>query len=79
MAVMGGDWQQALFDLMANKKIKLVVEGEMGEVDALLCVRRDGIDALRGSLGGHWEEVASVVAAETFADAMRELMERVKA
>lgn len=66
---MDNRWQQALFDLMANEKVKVVVEGEVGEVDAVLYLweRRE------------WRQIAVVIAAETFEHAMRDLMEAAQA
>jgi ribosomal protein L37E len=58
------DWQQALFDLMANEKVRLEVTGEMGEVDASLAVWRDR----------RWADGIHVINAETFDEAMGDLM-----
>lgn len=61
-------WMQDLFDLMANEKITLEVGGEMGDVDAVLYVWH----------GKEKRDVATVIAAETFDDAMCDLMEEAK-
>ena len=63
------DWQHDLFDLMANEHIKLVIEGEVGEVDAMLSIYRRG----------QWEDVAYVIDAESLDDAMVDLLEQEKA
>lgn len=64
------EWLQDLFDLMANERVQLLVEGEMGNVDASLRTYNE-------SGPERWTEIASVTAHETFEDAMRELMEQV--
>ena len=62
-------WQQRLFELMANKAVRLTVEGEMGNVDAQLSIFDGAVRRDREPV-----EVAQVIAADTFEDAMRELL-----
>ena len=62
------DWQQELFDLMSNEKVRLTVTGDCLAVDATL--------EIHFIVGNYWEEVATVSNAESFDDAMRELMEQ---
>ena len=63
-------WLQDLFDLMANEPVKIVVEGELGEVDATLYLRRDG------SPLNDWEVTYLATACDTFDDAIAMLMEQ---
>lgn len=69
---MNREWLQALFDLMANKRIELNVSGEFHEVDAELRVEswESGCRKL--------ETVAEVIGAEDFESAMAELMEKAR-
>ena len=60
------DWSQKLFDLMANKRVFLQVEGEMGAVDAVLKVKE----------GRLWRDIAQVNDEETFEAAMAELLKQ---
>lgn len=59
------DWQQELFDLMANERIRLSITGEMGSVDATLEIRESD---------GHFSAMAFALNAPTLDDAMRQVM-----
>lgn len=63
-------WRQDLFDLMANKHIRLVVTGTMGNIEATL-VETDN---------QHWppHDLGEVYGADTFEDAMEQLMEQAR-
>ena len=61
------DWQQAIFDLMANRAIRLKVEGEMGDVYAALEIE---------SIHGGFHQIIEAIAAQDFDSAMRVLMEK---
>jgi hypothetical protein len=62
-------WQQDLFDLMANEKVKVTFEGEVGEVDAELYLYEKG----------RWELVATTINEEGVDEAMTELLRQVEA
>lgn len=64
------NWLQAMYDLMASRHIKLEVYGEYGEVDATLKA---------GTTRDSMEVVGEVIGAETFEDAMAELIEQLAA
>jgi hypothetical protein len=57
---------QWLFDLMANERIKLVVEGELGAIDACLYLG----NAFRPT---EWDAVAFATGVDTFEDAIERL------
>lgn len=58
--------RQNLFDLMGSNRIKLILEGEMGEVDATLEV----------GIGKNSYRVFESIGVETWEDALIELMEK---
>jgi hypothetical protein len=60
-----GWWLEALFDLLANERVKVEFESKLGGVDALLSVR----------VGREYVIVADVIAADTLAEAMTVLLE----
>lgn len=61
------DSKQALFDLMANRQVELIISGEYGEVDAVLKV---------GMTSSDLKEVASTIGAQDWETAIDELMEK---
>lgn len=67
------NWQQFLFDLMCNKNITLEISGEMGQVDANLCINewKNGRKTC--------EIVAEVIEVSDFETAMNELVKQVVA
>jgi len=65
MAATKYDWQQGLFDLMANEKVKVVIVGEVGEVDAELHVYEQG----------RWELVGTTINHESMEEALTDLLQ----
>lgn len=62
-------WGQDLFDLMANEKVKVTLEGEVGEVDAELYIYEKG----------RWELIATTINEVWVDEAMTELLRQVAA
>lgn len=61
------DAYQALFDLMANRRIRIQMEGELGDVEVTVLVR-DGVLP-----DDRWIETASVFAQDNPAEALEKL------
>ena len=61
-------WQQELFDLMANEKVRVVLEGEVGEVDGSLSVWDSRLRK--------YEVACLATGAETVEEAMTQLLEQ---
>ena len=64
-------WRQDVSDLMARENIKIIVTGEMNDVDAILYI-------WVGGSAGDYKQVADVIGADDLESAMAELLGKFK-